>query len=106
MRKLLFGRIEEYDTEWGCYVWWGDVQLTGKGETREWWGAGRFLDLYPCRERLCIIAGAPVQALRPDQSNGRSERLRAWFASIGAPINDLFAGSRGWCSSDRARSAM
>lgn len=54
------GRIPDRDTGWGCYVWWADASLARDGETTEWWGAGRFLGLYPCRDALCVIAGAPA----------------------------------------------
>lgn len=92
MRELLFGRLPEYDTGWGCCVWWGDPQLTGKGETREWWGVERFLGLYPCRNRSCIIIGAPVKDLQPSVREGRADRLKTLLKPFDLPLDDLFVG--------------
>lgn len=92
VRTLLFGRLPEYDTGWGCYVWWGDPQLTGKGETREWWGTGRFLGLYPCRSRLCIIVGAAIEDLQPNVQAGRADRLKTLLTPFGLSLADLFVG--------------
>lgn len=91
VRELLFGRLSEYDTGWGCCVWWGDLHLTDKGETREWWGTGQFLGLYPCRNRLCIIVGAPVNDLQPGVHDGRTDRLRTLLKPLNVPLDDLFA---------------
>lgn len=88
VRELLFGRIPEYDTGWGCYVWWGDPHLTGKGETAERWGAGSFLGTYPCRDKICIILGAPVEALRPDEPDGRTDRLADLLAPYDISVDD------------------
>lgn len=92
VRQLLFGSLPEYDTGWGCYVWWGDPQLTGKGETRESWGVGRFLGLYPCRNRLCIIVGAPVEDLLPSVQEGRADRLKTVLKPFDLPLDDFFVG--------------
>ena len=89
VRELLLGRIATRDTGWGCYVWWGDPQLADIGETTERWGAGSFLGTYPCRDHLCVIAGAPISTLRPDRPEGRADRLSALFGSYGTPITDL-----------------
>ena len=89
VRELLFGRLAERDTGWGCFVWWGDAALVDPGETSESWGAGSFLGLYPCRDRVCVIAGAPVDVLQPERPAGRSDRLRRLLAPLGAPLDAL-----------------
>jgi len=92
---LLFGRLPDRDTGWGCYVWWADTRLAAVGETTERWGAGSFLGTYPCRDRLCVIAGAPLDSLRPDQPAGRADRLAALFRGAGAPVDALLAAMPG-----------
>jgi 2-polyprenyl-6-methoxyphenol hydroxylase-like FAD-dependent oxidoreductase len=92
VRELLYGRLRERDTGWGCFVWWGDVRLAAKGETTERWGAGNFLGIYPCRDRVCIIAGAPIDALQPNNPNGHLERLKTLLSPYDVPIHELVAG--------------
>jgi 2-polyprenyl-6-methoxyphenol hydroxylase-like FAD-dependent oxidoreductase len=91
VRELLFGHVAPRDTGWGCYVWWSDPGLTVTGATTERWGAGSFLGTYPCREQLCVIAGAPTEALKPDRPEGRTDRLRALLRPYGAPVTELLA---------------
>ncbi len=89
VRELLLGRVALRDTGWGCYVWWTDPKLTATGETIERWGAGSFLGTYPCRERLCVIAGAPIETLEPDRREGRAARLSSLLDSYGTPVTEL-----------------
>ena len=89
VRELLFGRIGQRDTGWGCYVWWADPRLADVGETTERWGAGSFLGTYPCREHLCVIAGAPIKTLQPDRPDGRTARLSALLEPYGPSVMDL-----------------
>ena len=91
VRELLCGRVAERATGWGCFVWWGDAGLTAPGETTESWGAGRFLGLYPCRDQVCVIAGAPIDVLQPERHDGRSDRLRTLLAPLGVPLDALLA---------------
>ena len=91
VRELIFGRVRDRETGWGCYVWWADPRLAAKGETTERWGAGSFLGTYPCRDQLCVIAGAPLSTLRADQPAGRADSLTELFGDAGAPVDALLA---------------
>ncbi|HET6625907.1 MAG TPA: NAD(P)/FAD-dependent oxidoreductase [Nocardioidaceae bacterium] len=91
VRELLLGRIPERDTGWGCYVWWAGPHLTGSTETTERFGAGSFLGTYPCRDRLCVIAGAPTDLLEPQRSAGRTERIADLVRPFGVPVDDFLA---------------
>src|SRR5690606_21944871 len=73
----------------GCYVWWADSRLAGVGETTERWGAGSFLGTYPGSERLCVIAGAPLDALQPDRPDGRAARLARLLRPYGVQVDEL-----------------
>src|SRR5699024_11893061 len=74
IRELLLGRISKRDTGWGCYVWWGDSDLVNTGETTERWGIGSYVGTYPCREKVCIIAGAPLETLQADKPDEQREQ--------------------------------
>jgi 2-polyprenyl-6-methoxyphenol hydroxylase-like FAD-dependent oxidoreductase len=41
VRELLFGRLAERDTGWGCFAWWGDAALGRAGRDQRVLGAGR-----------------------------------------------------------------
>lgn len=88
VRELLMGRLPEYDTGWGCYVWWGAPHLTSTGETTERFGLGSFLGTYPCRGQVCIILGAPIETLRPDEPDGRAERLAELLAPYNVAVDE------------------
>lgn len=89
VRELVFGRVPDRDTGWGCYVWWADPQLAEEGETTERWGAGSFVGTYPCQDRLCVIVGAPRDVLRPDRPDGRADRLAALLGPTGVPLEEF-----------------
>jgi 2-polyprenyl-6-methoxyphenol hydroxylase-like FAD-dependent oxidoreductase len=91
VRELLFGRIAERDTGWGCYVWWADRQLVAGNDITERWGAGSFLGTYPCRDRVCVILGAPLEVLRPGSPRGRTDRIAALLRPHGVPVADFLA---------------
>lgn len=95
VREQLFGRVPDRDTGWGCYVWWADRDTTSDGETTERWGAGSFLGTYPCRTRVCVIAGAPVEALELHAVKGRTERLRTLLSPYGVPVEKLLTSLPG-----------
>lgn len=95
VRELLWGRLPENDTGWGCYAWWADKTLAAQGEVIERWGVGSFLGVYPCRDRLGVIVGAPVGLLQPDQPQGRTGRIRALLAVHDVPVDKLLAGLPG-----------
>jgi 2-polyprenyl-6-methoxyphenol hydroxylase-like FAD-dependent oxidoreductase len=91
VRELLFGRIPDRDTGWGCYVWWADRRLVAGTETTERWGAGSFLGTYPCRERVCVILGAPIDVLQPHHPQGRADRLAALLRGHRVPVSEFLA---------------
>jgi 2-polyprenyl-6-methoxyphenol hydroxylase-like FAD-dependent oxidoreductase len=91
VRELLIGPVAERDTGWGCLVWWGASDLTEPGVTTERYGAGSFLGTYPCRDRLCVIAGAPIGVVSADHSGARRDRLTALLRPYRIPVDDYLA---------------
>lgn len=90
VRELLLGRIDEFDTGWGCHVWWADRNIAGT-ETTERMGAGTFLGTYPCRDRVCVILGGAASDLLPDQPTGRSDRIAGRLQPFGVPVEEFCA---------------
>jgi 2-polyprenyl-6-methoxyphenol hydroxylase-like FAD-dependent oxidoreductase len=82
VRELVFGQQSGYDTEWGGWVWWGPSDLCEPSRFMEFWGAGRFLGLYPTTRGTGLFAGGPVKN-DLDVVDGRRERMRNLLAGMG-----------------------
>ena len=92
VRELMLGRIPLRSTGWGCYVWWADQGLTNPASVIERWGTGSFVGTYPCRDRVCVIVGAPLDRLNPARADGRNDRLAASLQAPDLPLDDLLSG--------------
>ncbi|MEZ4517013.1 MAG: NAD(P)/FAD-dependent oxidoreductase [Chloroflexota bacterium] len=49
-----------WSTGWGGWVFWDDLGEAQLDTYTEYWGAGRFLGLYPVKDRLGIFIGGPT----------------------------------------------
>ncbi len=58
-RALIDADVPLNETGWGGWLWWAPKDVIPVGDVTEYWGAGRFLGLYPCADRLCVFAGGP-----------------------------------------------
>jgi 2-polyprenyl-6-methoxyphenol hydroxylase-like FAD-dependent oxidoreductase len=52
-----------WDTGWGGWVFWADPADHDADAYDEYWGAARFLGLYPVHDRLGLFVGGPVETL-------------------------------------------
>jgi 2-polyprenyl-6-methoxyphenol hydroxylase-like FAD-dependent oxidoreductase len=95
VRGLLLGEVPERDTGWGCLVWWAAADLAEPGEVTERYGVGSFLGTYPCRDRLCVIAGAPAGAFPADRPGARRDRLAALLRAYRLPADAFLDGLPG-----------
>jgi 2-polyprenyl-6-methoxyphenol hydroxylase-like FAD-dependent oxidoreductase len=60
-KMILDGEDYAYrDTGWGGWVFWTDSNLAPQDAYTEYWGAGRFLGLYPVKDRLGVFLGGSV----------------------------------------------
>ncbi|WP_432477615.1 FAD-dependent oxidoreductase [Nocardioides sp. GXQ0305] len=75
VRGAVLGPVPQRDTGWACLVWWSDGDLGDPDETVERWGSGTFIGTYPCRERVCVIAGAPRGVLDGPDRRRRAHRV-------------------------------
>ena len=80
VRRLVFGESAIFDTGWGGWVWWAGHALASHDTVTEYWGAGRFLGVYPTKQRIGIVACGPVKNMDPDDRAGRRERILRHFA--------------------------
>jgi hypothetical protein len=61
----VFGESAIFDTSWGGWVWWAGHALASHDTVTEYWGAGRFLGVYPTKQRIGIVACAPSRTWTP-----------------------------------------
>jgi 2-polyprenyl-6-methoxyphenol hydroxylase-like FAD-dependent oxidoreductase len=94
VRRLVFGEQPRYDTRWGGWVWWAPRDVCPPDTFLEYWGAGRFLGLYPTSAGVGIFAGAPAEG-EFASSHGRRARLLEAFAGLGERADRVLASLPG-----------
>ncbi|GAA0890456.1 FAD-dependent monooxygenase [Fulvivirga kasyanovii] len=64
-RDLLLGRHEYkyYETRWGGWVTWIDAMPTLEGEYKEYWMPGKFMGLYPVKDKIGVFLGGDTKAI-------------------------------------------
>ena len=82
VRRQVFGQSTTFDTGWGGWVWWADPALVPHDTVTEYWGAGRFLGVYPTKHRIGIVACGPIRNMDPDDRTGRRDRMLRLFAAL------------------------
>jgi 2-polyprenyl-6-methoxyphenol hydroxylase-like FAD-dependent oxidoreductase len=82
VRRLAFGESPVFDTGWGGWVWWADPSLVPHDTVTEYWGAGRFLGVYPTKDKIGIVACGPVKDMQRDTPKGRRARILADFSAL------------------------
>lgn len=82
VRRQVFGDSTPFDTGWGGWVWWADHALVPHDTVTEYWGAGRFLGVYPTRNRIGVVACGPIKDMDPLDRAGRRERILHHFAAL------------------------
>jgi 2-polyprenyl-6-methoxyphenol hydroxylase-like FAD-dependent oxidoreductase len=93
VRRLVFGDSAEFDTGWGGWVWWADPSLVPHDTVTEYWGAGRFLGVYPVKDKIGVVACGPVDTMEGKTTRGRRARILESFSALegkaGAILNSM-----------------
>jgi 2-polyprenyl-6-methoxyphenol hydroxylase-like FAD-dependent oxidoreductase len=82
-------RYSYWETGWGGWVFWADQALAPKDTYTEYWGAGRFLGLYPTKERLGVFVGGPVADVKRVGLTDLVQNLRKQFEGTVYPITTI-----------------
>jgi 2-polyprenyl-6-methoxyphenol hydroxylase-like FAD-dependent oxidoreductase len=86
VRDLVFGDgALEYARITG-WAFWLSPELLPPPEVLEYWGAGKFVGIYPTRNRLCVVAAAQSPPNVHDAVETRIERLRSTFGGFGGRV--------------------
>ncbi|HYF63755.1 MAG TPA: FAD-dependent monooxygenase [Herpetosiphonaceae bacterium] len=91
VRELIFGPVRPRYMGLTGWAFWLPPALLPEGTVREYWGAGRFVGLYPAPGALCGFVAAPAPEGTPDPAEGRLARLRATFARFGGVVPEALA---------------
>lgn len=86
VRELAFGPVRPRYMGLTGWAFWLPPELLPAATAREYWGAGRFVGLYPAPGALCGFVAAPASEGTPDPVERRLDRLRATFAGFGGVV--------------------
>jgi 2-polyprenyl-6-methoxyphenol hydroxylase-like FAD-dependent oxidoreductase len=102
VRRHVAGEVEMKETGWGGWVWWAPADAAPHEVVTEYWGASRFVGVYPIRDRIGVIAAGPIDEIGHQALGGKGgARLaelfaayegvaRAPFAALPADDRDMF----------------
>ena len=86
VRRLAFGAAPlEYCGVTG-WAFWLPPDFVPPPEVVEYWGAGKFVGLYPARRRFSAVVAVPSPANAADPVETRTERVRSAFAGFGGVV--------------------
>lgn len=91
IRRQMVGPTEDHATGWGCWVWVVAGADRPDDAVTEFWGAGRFLGVYPVKGGVGVVAAAPTALLGPEATGRDGRKVKAYFAPLGAGAADLLA---------------
>ncbi|MGD2071139.1 MAG: NAD(P)/FAD-dependent oxidoreductase [Gemmatimonadota bacterium] len=72
-----------WETGWGGWVCWADPALAPSDTYIECWGTGRFVGLYPARDRLGVFLGGPTEKLK---DRGPADLLRQVVSELDTDV--------------------
>ncbi len=80
VRRHVAGEVEMRPTGWGGWVWWAPAAAAPHKTVTEYWGAGRFVGIYPIRDRIGVIAAGPIDQIGHESIGGSGAKLAELFA--------------------------
>jgi|FLOH01.1.fsa_nt_gi FAD-dependent urate hydroxylase len=84
VRELVFGQQQLIDTGWLLWTWWAEMPNWPPETIREYWGAGNFFGIYPCKDKIMCAGGMPAKAATVDA--GDTEAARKLLQAQHAPL--------------------
>lgn len=86
-RKALLteGEYAYWESGWGCWVTWAPAGLLPPETMAEYWGAGRFVGLYPVSGGIGVVLAGPKAVVRREGRIGFATQTRKQFGMPGGP---------------------
>ena len=91
VRQYVAGDVAMHATGWGAWVWWAPPSAAVHETVTEYWGAGRFVGVYPVGRRVGVIAAGPIDQIGHEKIGGSGERLAELFADYKGIAREPFA---------------
>lgn len=90
-RRFVSPKNAVFDSGWACWTWWAERGNVRAEAVMEFWGAGRFVGLYPTPEKLGVIACAPSRLFKKGDTQNRRQRMQRAFARFGGVAGEAIA---------------
>lgn len=85
VRSLILSpnEYQYFNTGWGGWVWWCDVNCLPNNTIQEFWGNGTFLGAYPVKEKIGVVAAVnSPSAEEALQGKSRKSVIEQKFANL------------------------
>lgn len=86
VRRLTFGDVQVDYCGVAGWAFWLPPDFVPPPEIVEYWGAGKFVGMYPARRRFCAVVAMHCPLGTPDPVDTRTERVRGAFAGFGGIV--------------------
>lgn len=86
VRRLTFGDVPVDYCGVAGWAFWLPPDFVPPPEIVEYWGAGKFVGMYPARRRFCAVVAMHCPLGTPDPVDARAERVRGAFAGFGGIV--------------------
>jgi 2-polyprenyl-6-methoxyphenol hydroxylase-like FAD-dependent oxidoreductase len=86
IRRHTFGDLTVDYAGVSGWTFWLPPDFVPPPEITEYWGAGKFVGMYPARRRFCAVAGMHGLLGAPDPIDSRVQRVRAAFEGFGGIV--------------------
>jgi len=75
-----------WESGWGCWVTWAPADLLPPETMAEYWGAGRFVGLYPVKGGIGAVLAGPKAVVQREGRTGFATQAREQFGMLGGPV--------------------
>jgi len=89
VRDLVFGDVPLTYQGLTGWAFWVDPSLVTSGEATEHWGNGRFVGLYPTKEKLACFMAVTAPEGSADPVGDRAQHIRETFGGMGGIVPDV-----------------
>lgn len=84
-RRMVFGEADMYKTGWGGWMWWLGGDLPDHDTVTEYWYVGRFIGVYPAKDRVACFVGGPTKEMKVEGNVGVAAHLKEKFDTFEGP---------------------
>lgn len=75
-----------HETEWACWVAWAPLDIIRPETATEFWGAGRFIGIYPVKDQQGVVLAGPKGEMQKEGRVAFAERVQEQFGMMSGPI--------------------